>query len=407
MSDYRDYQYARLKEQETAYDLPLRGVIKEVLGETETVKVSSFGTTGFPEFAVRHPFLGINSWIRAMPEAGTTVLTQRRGDLEQQEIFGYISNKLAAVARIALKDRTIPFRILHAGEIDLMSRGMSSMYLGDNGDLELRGGLVAETLSQSTLEHTSLAPTFHRRLGQHDPVFLGHEERFGVVRRLHPIFPKSMQRIIQKLDTTFPVEYSRWLTTTDILNRDLVTLQEGSAVYDVLGLETRQTSTQRTLRHKKTYYATLTGNLTVEIDEDLNIFIKNTSLAPETKIDFGVANETTIKTKKLAVSGLDQASFDFVKSISMKSLKVHVNAPDVQFGAQALQPAILGTNLTSTILTPLLSALAAFFNIMGNDPVLLSVGSPSPVGAQAAAQVVNQMIGSVSSILSTQVKLTA
>jgi len=407
MTDISDYEAAKRREQIKAYDLPLRGVIKEVLGETETIKVSAFGTTGAPEFAVRHPFLGIKSWIRAMPEPGTTVLTQRRGDLDQQEIFGYISHQLAAVAKIALKDRNIPFRILHAGEIDIMSRGMSSAYFGDAGDVEIRGGMISQTLSQTDLEHSALSPTFHRRLHQHDPVTLGQEERFGVVKRFNPIFPNSMTRIIQNLDGSFPIEYGRWLKATDLLGLDLVSLQEGSAVYNELGIETLQTSTNRTLRHKKTYNHKLAGNLTFEIDEELNIFMRNTSTANETKIDFGLVNNVETKMNKLKMTGLDSASLNFLKSMTMKSLKVRVNSADIGFGSSPSNPAVLGNNLTSSVLTPLFSILLTFFSVMSNDGALLGIGSPSPIAAQITAKVIEQTIDKISTVLSSQVRLTA
>ena len=410
-SDIYDYEAAKQREQVQAYNLPLRGVIKEVLGETETIKVSSFGTTGAPEFAVRHPFLGINSWIRAMPEPGTTVLTQRRGDLDQQEIFGYISHQLAGIAKVALKDRNIPFRVLHAGEVDIMSRGLSSAYFGDAGDLELRGGLLSHTISQSNLEIDSNAPYFHRRLHLHDPVFLGHEERFGVVKRFHPLFPNSMTRILQNLDGSFPIEYGRWLTGTDLLSQDLTTIQEGSAVYDTLGLEVRQSSTNRSLRHKRTFFHKLTGDLTFEVDEELNVFVRNKSLATETKVDFGLTNNAEFRMNKLKMNGLDSASLDFLKSFAVKSLKVHVNSGDVGFGAAPLQPAVLGTTLSSSVLTPLLSSTATFLDMLGNDPLLLALTAPavppSFIAAKAIAQVLRTVAGNLSSILSTQVKFTA
>lgn len=407
MTDISDYEAAKRREQIKAYDLPLRGVIKEVLGETETIKVSSFGTTGAPEFAVRHPFLGIKSWIRAMPEAGTTILTQRRGDLDQQEVWGYISHQLAAVAKVALKDRSVPFRILHAGEIDIMSRGMSAAYFGDAGDLELRGGMVSQTLSHSTLEHDSIAPTFHRRLHNHDPVLLGHEERFGAVRRMNPVFPNSMTRILQNLDGSFPMEYGRWLTSTNLLGLDLVTLQEGSAVYDEIGLETFQTSTNRTLRHKRTFYHQIGGELTFEVDADLNIFMRNKSTAVETKLDFGTVNNVDLRMAKLKVVGLKSAQFNFNQSLYMAASSIRHNSSNIGFGSSPSQQAVLGPPLVSTVLTPLFSLLQIFFNVMGNDGVLLGLGSPSSLIAQIAAKVIEQTMQNINTILSTQVKLTA
>ena len=283
---------------------------------------------------------------------------------------------------------------------------MSSAYFGDAGDLELRGGLVSQVLSHTSLEHSSISPTFHRRLHQHDPVTLGQEERFGVVKRFNPVFPNSMTRIIQNLDGSFPIEYGRWLKSTDLLGLDLVTLQEGSAVYNELGIETFQTSTNRTLRHKKTFFHKLAGNLTFEVDEELNIFVRNTSTATETKIDFGLTNDVETKMNKLKMTGLSSAYLNFYNSLVLKSFKVRINSADIGFGSSPSNPAVLGNNLVSSVLTPLFSVLFVFFNIVANDPALLNINSPSPVGAQVAAQVIEKTIDKISSILSSQVKLT-
>ncbi len=381
--------------------LPLRGIVANTAPENESVNIDAFGTSGAPEFAVRHPFFGVNSWIRVMPEPGTSVLVQRRGDIHQEEIWGYISNKTSAVLRAANRDRNFPMRVLQAGEIDLMSAGRASAFLGNGGDLELRGGLLSHILSQSELEVRSTAPTFSRKLHLNSPTTVAHEERFGVVKRPSTTSPNSVQEIKRNADNTFAMEYGRWLNTK--AGQTLVQLQEGN-VYDSTGQAKTQNSTSKPLRYERQIHHKTSGFITLQVDEELNIFYNNASQAKETIIQFGGKNEVTAGCKKMTVSGTDAFVSTFTNSMSLTSNKVQVNSTNVLFGSNAIQPAVLGANLTSSVLTPLFSALIAFFNGVIGDPGLSAVIKSAAAGA---GSVVSQAQSQINSVLSTQVKLTA
>jgi hypothetical protein len=395
-----DYNVAQQEKRERDLTLPLRGIISSVAPENESVNIDSFGTSGTPEFAVRHPYLGVNSWVRAMPDTGSSVLIQKRGDLHQQEIWGYISNKLAASLREANKDRTFPMRILQEGEVEVMSTGRAAVFAGSGGDLELRGGALSTAINQTELENTSIAPTYKRRLHLHDPSKLGHEERFGVVKRSDPNNPYSIQKFIRLSDNNFAVEYGRWLNDR---NDEIISVLREGHIYDANGTEEQQSSTNKNLRYKRTIQnKAVSATLDFEIDEALNIYYNNASNATESKLNFGTANELTVEAKKMTLKGSNSLTASFTNSMSITSNKVRVNSPDTGFGSNPIHPAVLGNNLKAT-LNPTLSGIVAFLNVVSGDP---ATGAPTRAAAQAASAAVSSALQSIDNMLSTQVKFT-
>ena len=138
-----DITTAKKRQQdEGALSAPIRGVIRLVIPEQEAVKVDQAQTSGAMPFPVRHPYMGVNSWIRVMPEEGTEVLTQLRGDNEKSAISAYVFGDPAGKIRLAENDQIL-FRVLRSGEMELMSSGRGYFFIGDGGDSELTGASEA------------------------------------------------------------------------------------------------------------------------------------------------------------------------------------------------------------------------------------------------------------------------
>lgn len=391
---------------ERSIDLPQRGVVDTVIPELEmvTVDVAHFG--GSPRMVVRHPYFGVNSWIRVMPEPGTSVLTQTRGDLHQQEVWGYISNTLPRLLRTAKVEKQILLRQLNRGEIEIQSQGRAYTHWGIAGDLAHRGGTVEQCLSQTDLELTSLAPTFKRRLTFHDPTTLAHEERFGIVKRPDAANPNSVQKFIRLTSGgEFAQEYGRWINLES--GTSLASLQEGHVV-DLQGQLKKHATTNKNLRHERIlYHRQQSQTLSYQVDEDLNIRISNSATGnTETNAQLGTNNTLKITTKTLNFTGTTSGTMTFNNSFTLKSQQINVLG-QVAYGNSATQPALLGNNLVNNSLSPLIDILVGLFSAMSPD---LASASPSKATSattlSSTAIALGNLKGTLQAALSTQVKYT-
>jgi len=399
INEARNDQYS-----EDLLRMPLRATVQNPLPERESVFVNMSLAANASEFTLRHPFFSVNSWIRAMPEVGATVTTQVRGDSPSNMMSGYLSEPGDVIPRIqnARKGREI-FRILRAGEIEIMSSGRAYAHFSDGGDLELMGGTIRHDMLQSELETRSQAPTFKRQLHLHTPPVLAHEERFGVVKRPNANRPNAFQKFVRKSDNTFAQEYGRWLNKSD---GTLLTSIHSGELYDASGKEKKQNSTNKPLRYETVTKHRSTGDLTFQIDEELNISYINSSKAKETKLVFGSKNTIDISAESLKGSFTKSGNTSFTTSFTLRAPKVRINAVDVGFGPNPVIPAVLGTPLTGAVLTPMLTGLTSMFTFMSVDPLMnLAFPQLSAVAKQSLAQL-GAAAGALPSTLSTQVKLS-
>lgn len=370
MPDLQDIK--KLQKQRAAMGLPNRGVVASTITSAEQVNVETFGNVGTQKTIIRHPYMGVNSWVRVMPEQGTPVLTQQRGDYSQLEIWGYISNNLSNRHTInkGKSKKTFLFRELQEGEIELMSRGRGYMHLADSGDVEMRGGTVRMALQQTELQTVQHAPTHHRQLHMYDYRNLGHEEKFGVVRRPDPQNPDLVSKFIRNADNTFAVEYSRWLNKKD--GSRLVEVQEGD-VFDNQGQERKHSTTNKPLRSIRKWFNDQSQELSMEVDEDLNILIANTDTSRETTIKLGRQNVLDVSAKQLKMSFLTSGSLAFTQNVQIRTAKASVVSPNINLGAAtAAFPVTMGDKLGSATLTPLFSSLSAIFTTLANSSAFAS-----------------------------------
>ena len=381
---------------------PVRGVVRSVVPSKELMDVEFYGASGAHKTAVLHPYVGASSYLRCMPEPGTTVLMQRRGDIAQPEAITYTNRQLANVLLRAQEGAAI-FRELREGEIEGMSRGRAYFHMSEEGDFSFRGGMIEQNLSQTTLTHDSLAPTFHRRLDQHDPTVLGHEERFGLVKRSNTKKPYSVQDYVTDSSDNPYVEYGRFLS--DAEGNLLSSYQEGHLIDASQNVE-KQSKTNRELRYRHTIgHRDGSNTLTAEVDDDLNVFLNNTSRAKKTELDFGSFNTLKLKSQKFKLSVTQSGDLTFGTTAVVKAAKIELNAPVINLGANAVQPALLGASLINSGLTPAFSTLISALNVLALDPAILP--APTKAALQAAATALSSIVSNFSSALSTQVKLTA
>lgn len=396
-----DFELHQKQKADAILDMPLRGVVTSVFPEKETYKISSYAASGEASMVVRHPFLGVNSWIRAIGEPGTTVLVQQRGDIRQQEIWGYISNKTSGLLKKALVDETVAYRVLQPGEIEIMSSGKASAFFGNLGDLELKGGALNHSLLQTEAEIASAAPTHRRTWWKNAPSTLGHEERVGIVKRPNPLWPNTQSEPVKLPNNSYALEYSRWIN--DDTGSSMVVTQEGNVI-NQLGTTVKQLNTGKDLRYRKEISGVAGGTLTFEVDQELNTSLLNSSQAKETKINLGANNEITWFAKKWTAQVTDSGKLVFTRSLAITSQQIQVNSSNVVFGPTGLEPIILGSTFINGVMTPLVGALLAAFTTLANDPVT----TPPVLKAVSAslAPVMSSVQSAIAACLSTQVRLS-
>ncbi len=371
------------------------------VGQTDQVVLEDLANSGRNPVQVRQPYFGLNSWIRVLPDPGTQVLTQLRGDSYVRTISSYLSDENPELLEEA-RDGKVLYRQLRPGEIELMSSGRSYLLIGDEGDIEIRGGSNRLDLLQSELEITSIAPTHKRCTHLYVTGTIGYEERFGVVKRPDPTKPTLFQKFARLSDTAFAVEYSRWLNDKD--GKLLASTQEGN-VFDAQGQEKKQSSTNKPLRYERVFSHKSAGDVTFQIDDESNLFLSNSTKAKETKITLGNLNALTLTCDSTKWTVNKTGLMSFTTSLVVKSAKVRLNSVDVGFGAAPVIPAVLGTQLVA-VLTTMLTGLGTFAQVYGADPALALVTPASVTSANILAGTLASSAGALSSILSTQVKLT-
>lgn len=393
------YELDREQQQVENLKRPLRGIVSSVLPEKELYKVEGFGSGGSPYYAIRHPMLGVNSWIRAVAEPGTSVKVQRQGDIQQQEIWGYISNKVEGVIQQATRDKAVAYRVLQAGENEVMSSGKAGVFWSQYGDLEMQGGTLRHNLMTTEAEIFSAAPSYKKTWWRNTPNTLGHEERTGVVKRPNQKWPYTKNEPVQLSNQEYAIEHSRWLK--DSSDQLLTEHQEGHVINES-GSTITQGSTNKDLRFLKRIYSSIGGQLNLEIDQELNTLIVNSSAAKETKVNFGAKNDVTWQAKKWTVQMSDSGKLIFTRSLSITSQQVRVNSPLTIFGQSGGNAALLGTTYVTTVLTPMLSTMLAAATTLANSTFI-----DQPVAIKALAIVMTQALtalqASIPSILSTQV----
>lgn len=161
---------------------PIGALVQSVDARLEQVSyLDAVSSSNYAQ--VLHPYMGPLSWIRVMPEPGSGVMTQKRGDYPTPMLTNY-TNLGAPGTRV---DKTELgqdiYRALDAGEFDVLSSGLSYLHGSSRGTLNLRGGAVHTTLSHDQLEIQSRAPTHRVEAFGYKRGSLQNTQRFGVVKR--------------------------------------------------------------------------------------------------------------------------------------------------------------------------------------------------------------------------------
>lgn len=303
------------------------------------------GIRGGQNTAVSHPYIGPSSWFRINPERGTKVLVSYRGENLEPYVSAYIAEDIDGSAISTLRSATESgkfwLRQLNEGEMEVTSPGNASTAWLRNGNLELRGGAVTQTLSNTDMTVHTDAP-WHRRtvLGSKFQEF-GDEERFGVVVRASRIDPTQTTAV--KSDDEFLKEYARHLTNPN-LSVPLVDHREGVVVEDtavpalVNGVKLRLRSEYGTVNNQKvTVTMDETGNVTVQLPQcDAGFTLK--TVAANIKLDSGKDMNILVSESMLVSADAVQVNADSIKLSGSNRLLMETFSSTLA-GANALTPA--------------------------------------------------------------------
>jgi len=157
-----------------------QALVETAGGSNQSAKLIYQG--GEQEASLPMPFESTSSWIRSIPESGSTALVGYRSDTMSPTFIRYIQDtpeKKLQTYRAKLNF----YRSLNPGEHEIHSTGGAQTFYGSRPVLEHRGGVVRSWLNQDRAESGAKAPLHTRLLWDNLADTLGDEERFGVVRR--------------------------------------------------------------------------------------------------------------------------------------------------------------------------------------------------------------------------------
>jgi hypothetical protein len=407
--------------------MPNRAVVTAALTEEEAVLLDSAVSPGQSRRILGHPYFGVNSWIRVMPEVGTEVLTLDRGDAVGDTIVGYIASNMIRRHQDGRSEKLL-LRVLNPGEIELMSSGRAYVFLGSGGDLEMRGGTIRQDLLQTEQELVSISPTYVRKLHLANPAIIGAQERFGVVKRPDQKLPNAVQKYLRRDPSAasqanyaatastsaftgqaaspqpkdFAFEYGRWLSGSDFL--PLCSVQEGH-VYDDAGQEKKQTLTNKALRYERRLFDFMgSKELNIQVDQELNVRYDNGSVySREFNMNLGNLVTWTVTADQQKFTITKTGNLSYGTSLTVTAPKVNVKSSFVGFGDNPVMPVMLAGPAVTSVLTPMVSVLQAFLQLYGADAALSTVTPQTVASAAAAATTLSTVAGQLSKCLSQQV----
>lgn len=309
-----------------ALEKPFGMVVESVSADTELAKFSFFGNSD-RVIAITHPFVSTGSWIRAVPERGTSYVgsfrsdegnpqpltTFQRGASRRIQAFKG-EETLVGEALETLTGEVQPgtglYRPLAPGEIEVSSRGAGQAFFPRRPKVELRGGVIERWADQDRLTVGDRAPTHQKQYLQYVSGELGDESRDGVAYRFKPAgFSAASFLGIGGDFSTWEITYPRvrgefaaeyFKNMKNPANEApavLFTLHKGH-VLDDQGEQVLQTVSQVPLRSLEEYFANDDSSTRYEVDEKGNIYVSTATAAIE-GYELNVSQGNYIKTVQL------------------------------------------------------------------------------------------------------------
>lgn len=155
-----------------------QSTIAAVNTATESMNLAS--GTGSTQIA--HAFCTDAAWVRSIPSPGTRVTLSYNQLTQSYDFVAYVPGGSAQRLAKYRQGKNL-YRGLAEGEHEVKSSGDVVTYWGARCLGTTRAGAVKTAHDGENLEHTTQAPTVHWQGHRHRRDALGHEIRFGVVKR--------------------------------------------------------------------------------------------------------------------------------------------------------------------------------------------------------------------------------
>lgn len=345
--------------------------IASVNTATESVTMD----TGSGTTEIAHAFCTDSAWVRSIPSPGTRVTLMYNQLTQAYDFVAYVPGGAARRLKSYAQGQSL-YRSLGEGEHEIKSSGDVVTYWGSRCLGTTRAGAVKTTHDGENLEHITQAPTVHIKGHRNRRDSLGHEMRFGVVKR--PL-SATKDNIILKAPLSNPVlgvfnyAYEHMIKLNNDNDDPLVDIRIGE-VYD----DTPQPPTPfsapvmgdhgQPLRARYRYHSTI---------EPLGIGV------PETYTEAAIDSlgNVDVVLSKLAIVGF--------------ALRVPLGSFNMTSGLQANIEGKLGVSLTAT---------AGSTSISGNLGVTVTTPMNATVSGKTGLDLKSDMVVTVEGIAGVNLK---
>lgn len=346
---------------------PFEVQITAVNRESEQAQVDS--AIGPDSVQIPHALLSPNSWMRGAPEKGARLLVMASASSSMRRApLGYYSRSATELIKRYNQGQGL-YRPLEDGTFELMSIRVASVSAEADGCLRLRGGVVHGDLDPVRMRHRMRAPTHVRELHQHKESDIGDEERFGiVVRNLSTEKRNRWLRPPGSTETDTEAGFAKeYLRVFGRAGKRLALVQEGD-LFDATGKPIKAFTGKNSRSVRELYDASGGVCLQREVDEAGSIKVQSTG----TKIDVGAPQaQTTVSLQQLQVqiSQLLSLTAGTTAAIEAQTTATLSGTTGTLLGPGPIhESAVKGMTLVSTVLTPLLTALALHFECASKPP---------------------------------------
>lgn len=350
MKRYIAHQAQLRAQEDRLATLPSGGMV--ISADPRKGTVTWGGVHGRQSAPVAHPYIGSMSWLRICPDRGTKLFVGTRAENMESYISAYVAEDISGSSVSTLIEATesgkFYFRVLKEGEYQFTSSGLADVNWYQNGNLALRGGAVAMTLSNTKLEAHTDAPVHRRTVLDSQFLSIGNEERFGSVTRPSPI--DATQQTAVKVNGKFVKEYLRSYTLPD-LRTAAVDFREGMVIEDN---GTPALLNGAKLRARLKYGTTTGDSIQFVADETGNVVVT----IPQSSM--GLVVKTVQSDMKLDVGKNLHAIVTEGAYVTAKTVKVSTNNADSVYlsGSQHLLTEAFGTALQGANALPVASTPA-------------------------------------------------
>lgn len=249
-------------------DKPYASRVNSVSPQNEKAVISNFSTKG-RAFPIPHPFVSIESWIRAMPQDGTKYLTFTRSDSSNPQMAGTFYDD-STVRLNSYTSGKGTYRPIFPGEIEVNSSGLAQTFYARRAIMNTKAGVIERTLNQDQLKTYDRAPIHHKTFFLNQSGVLGDEHKLGIVER----YRNTHQKFYPKINDGFIAE--EFLEIKNPAKEGPIVmfrLQRGHVV-DAEGATIAQAVTGLPLRHQEIYFANDDTDTRHEIDELGNYLVQ-------------------------------------------------------------------------------------------------------------------------------------